>query len=167
MAPSQEWRSSEGSLHGRLHARSYRAQRAAGVSKYVVASVADIPPGSRRRVVVQGRPIAIFNLAGEFYGLSDRCPHQGASLCSGLVTGLAVGDAPGDFRVVRDGEMVRCPWHGWEFDIRTGKSWCDPDRTKAKQVPIEIAPGVVITEGPYVVETIAVAVEHDYIVVDL
>jgi len=137
------------------------------MSKHVVAKVADVLPGTRRRVLVQGRPIAIFNLHGEFFGLADRCPHQGASLCDGLVTGLAVADAPGESRIVRDGEMVRCPWHGWEFDIRTGKSWCDPDRTMAKQVSIEIAPGVMVAEGPYVAETIAVSVEHHYLVVDI
>jgi 3-phenylpropionate/trans-cinnamate dioxygenase ferredoxin subunit len=136
------------------------------VSRHVVATVAEVPPGSRRRVVVQGRPIAIFNLGGQFFGLADRCPHQGASLCEGLVTGLAIGDAPGEFRIIRDGEMVRCPWHGWEFDIRTGKSWCDPQRTRAKQVTVEVAPGIVLAEGPFVAETITVSVEEDYLVVD-
>jgi 3-phenylpropionate/trans-cinnamate dioxygenase ferredoxin subunit len=137
------------------------------MTRHVVANVAEVPPGGRRRVHVQGRPIAIFNIAGEFFGLADRCPHQGASLCDGLVTGLALGDAPGEFRLVREGEMVRCPWHGWEFDIRTGKSWCAPDRIHVRQVPTEVAPGATIVEGPYVAESIAVSIEGDYVVVDV
>jgi len=80
--------------------------------RYVVASVAEIPPGTRKVFTVGGRPIGIFNLDGEFYGLLNRCPHQGGSLCDGLITGLAVGDRPGEFRMIRMGEMVRCPWHG-------------------------------------------------------
>ena len=54
----------------------------------------------------------------EFVGLLNRCPHQGAALCEGPLTGLAQSSDPG--------EIIRCPWHGREFDIRTGQSCCDP-----------------------------------------
>ena len=49
------------------------------MQKHVVARVVDIPPGSHGVVVVAGRPIGIFNLAGEFFGLLNRCPHQGGA----------------------------------------------------------------------------------------
>ena len=82
------------------------------MQRYVIAPVAEIPPGTHKVFTVAGRPIGIFNLDGEFYGLLNRCPHQGGSLCDGLITGLAVGDRPGEFRMIRKGEMVRCPWSG-------------------------------------------------------
>jgi len=70
----------------------------------------------------------VFNLGGEFFALSNRCPHRGGSLCQGNLTGLVLSDEPGHYNYIRRGEIIRCPWHSWEFDIRTGKSWCDPER---------------------------------------
>ena len=58
------------------------------MSRHVVAPTSDIPPGSRKLFTVKGRPIAIFNLEGDFFGMLNRCPHQGGSLCDGVVTGL-------------------------------------------------------------------------------
>ncbi len=136
------------------------------MSKHVVAAVRDIPPGSRRLVTVRGRPIAIFNLGGEFFGLFNRCPHQGGSLCEGALSGLVESDSPGEYRYTRRGEILRCPWHGWEFDIRTGQSWCDPARIQTRAYPVEIAPGQTVVQGPYVAETVPVSVEEEYVVVD-
>jgi 3-phenylpropionate/trans-cinnamate dioxygenase ferredoxin subunit len=136
------------------------------MSKHVVAAAADIPPGSRRLVNVRGRPIAIFNIGGEFFALFNRCPHQGGSLCEGELGGLVESDQPGEYRYTRQGEILRCPWHGWEFDVRTGQSWCDPARVKARAYPVEVAAGLTVVQGPYVAETIPVTVENDYVVVD-
>ncbi|MGA9864931.1 MAG: Rieske (2Fe-2S) protein, partial [Acetobacteraceae bacterium] len=102
------------------------------MSKHVVAKVSEVPPGGRKLVTVRGRPIAIFNLAGTFFGLLNRCPHQGGPLCDGLLTGLIEADEPGEYRYSRPGEIIRCPWHGWEFDIRTGQSWCDPSKVQVR-----------------------------------
>jgi len=137
------------------------------MSKHIVAAVADLPPGSRKLVTVKGRPIAVFNLGGEFFGLLNRCPHQGGSLCEGLLTAVLTADRPGEYRMSRAGEIIRCPWHGWEFDIRTGQSWCEPDRIQARQYPVEVAPGADLVKGPYIAETIPVAVEEDYVVVEV
>ena len=136
------------------------------MEKHVVARAAELPPGSRRRVVVNGKNIAIFNVGGAFFGLLDRCPHQGAPLSDGLVTGLAVATAPGKCRMLRQGEMVRCPWHGWEFDIRTGQSWCEPSRIKVRQYPAAEIDGAAVVQGPYKAETVAVTVEDRYVVVE-
>ena len=92
------------------------------MSKHVVATVAEIPPGNRKLVTVRGRSIAVFNLGGEFFGLFNRCPHQGGPMCEGILTGLIEFDEPGHYRYSRKGEILRCPWHGWEFDVRTGQS---------------------------------------------
>jgi nitrite reductase/ring-hydroxylating ferredoxin subunit len=137
------------------------------VRKHVVAAVADLPPGSRKLVSVKGRPIVVFNLSGEFYALINQCPHQGAGLCDGEITGLVTSDRPGDFQVSRAGEIIRCPWHGWEFDIRTGQSWCDPSRIRIKPYPVEVAPGAALVRGPYTAETVAVRVEQDYLVIEV
>jgi nitrite reductase/ring-hydroxylating ferredoxin subunit len=74
--------------------------------------------------------------------------------------------APGEIQYTRLGEILRCPWHGWEFDIRTGQSYCDPKRFRAR-VPGQCRAGFGGGEGPYIAETLAVSVESDYVVVDL
>ena len=137
------------------------------MSKHVVAAVSELPPGSRRLVSVKGRPIVVFNLSGDFFALVNRCPHQGAGLCEGEITGLVTSDRPGEFHLSRAGEIIRCPWHGWEFDIRTGQSWCDPSRIRIRAYPVEVAPGASVVKGPYVAETVPVKVEEDYVVLEV
>jgi 3-phenylpropionate/trans-cinnamate dioxygenase ferredoxin subunit len=81
--------------------------------------------------------------------------------------GLVHSDRPGDYQIGRKDEFVRCPWHGWEFDIRTGQSWCDPTNLKIRQFKIVVEPGEQLVKGPYVAETFPVSVEEEYLVVDL
>lgn len=135
-------------------------------TKHVVAAVRDLPAGARKTLTVNGRPIVVFNVQDEFFGLLDRCPHQGASLSKGIIGGLAQGDQPGEVRYCRDGEFLRCPWHGWEFDIRTGQSWCDPERIRTRSYPVAVAPGAEVVKGPYVAETVPVIVEDDYVLIE-
>jgi len=137
------------------------------LSKHVVAKVSDLPPGTRRLVTVRGRPIVIFNVNGEMLGLLNRCPHQAGSLCHGIVTGLVEGKRAGDFHLSRVGEIIRCPWHGWEFDIRTGQSYCDPETIRTRTYDVSIETGTGVVQGPYVAETVPVTVEEQYVVVEV
>ena len=136
------------------------------MARHVVATVDDIAPGQRKLVHVLGRDIGIFNVGGEFFAIANRCPHEGASLCKGRVVGLVESSEPGSYQLSRPGEMVRCPWHGWEFDIRTGQSWCDPTRVRARPYAVSVQPGTRLVAGPYVAETVPVSVENDYVVVE-
>jgi 3-phenylpropionate/trans-cinnamate dioxygenase ferredoxin subunit len=133
---------------------------------HVVATVDQIPPGKRKLVEVGGRAIVIYNLAGAFFALANRCPHRGGSLFDGIQTGLVESTEPGCYSYSRPGEMVKCPWHGWEFDIRTGKSWCDPSRLRIRQYPVSVRPGTQLVEGPYVAESFPVRLEDSYVVVE-
>ena len=137
------------------------------MSRHVIAPVGELPPGSRKFLVLEDRPIAIFNVKGEFFGLLNRCPHQGAALCEGPLIGLAEADLPGDIRYTRQGEILRCPWHGWEFDIRTGQSYCDPKKFRVPAYDVNVEPGTAVVKGPYIAETLSVSVENDYVVVEL
>jgi len=136
------------------------------MSKHVVAALKDFPPGSRKLMMIDGRPIAVFNIKGELFALLNRCPHQGGSLVDGHLIGLVEAPEPGRYCYSRPGEILRCPWHGWEFDVRTGKSWCEPSRIRTKAYEIAVEAGRQLVEGPYVAETFSVTVEESYVVVD-
>ena len=137
------------------------------MARHAVAPLAEVPPGSRKLVQVKGRDVALFNVKGELFAVLDRCPHAGASLCAGRLTGLMSATGPGQYEHSRDGEILRCPWHQWEFDVRTGRSYCDPRRLRLMQFPIAVEAGASVVEGPYVAETFAVTVEDEYIVLDV
>jgi nitrite reductase/ring-hydroxylating ferredoxin subunit len=71
-----------------------------------LASLSELPPGSAKEVEHDGRIYALFNVDGAISVLDGICPHQGGPLAEGPV----------------EGTMVTCPWHGWQFDVRTGKT---------------------------------------------
>ena len=146
--------------------------------KYVVASADEIPPGERKIVDVGGRSIGVFNVDGEYFALRNRCPHQGGALCEGKLWGVLRADVPGVFEYSPAREILTCPWHGWEFHVRSGQSWCDPRRLRVRRYDVSVENGAVLTadpqapaqglvRGPYVVETYPVSVEGTYVVVDI
>ncbi|TBL74687.1 Rieske (2Fe-2S) protein [Paenibacillus thalictri] len=119
--------------------------------KYAVAKVSEIAPGSHKLVEAGGRSIGVYNVGGQFYALRNICPHQGAELCKGLTKPLVVSSGPGHFAYEREGEIVRCPWHQWEFDIKTGCMIVDPaTRTMSYEVTVEMF-GVSVEEGSVIV----------------
>jgi nitrite reductase/ring-hydroxylating ferredoxin subunit len=151
-------------------------------ARHVVAAVEEIPPGSHKVIEVDGREIGVFNVDGEYFAVLNRCPHQGGPLCEGRQAGFLTSPAPGDYRLSRPGEVIRCPWHGWEFDLRTGQSWCEPGRVRVRRYAVSVEPGAAIAgpdteetepgmeglvKGPYKAETYPVSVEQQYVVVEL
>jgi len=133
--------------------------------RHVVATADEIAPGDRKVVTVDGREIVVFNLDGDYVGVLNRCPHQGAKLCDGVVTGLVTSNTPGTFEYDRAGEIIRCPWHGWFFDLRTGQSWGEPDRVKTRHYDATVADGCDLVKGPYQAEMIEVEVDRQYVVI--
>ena len=135
--------------------------------RHVVATADQIPPGQHIMVTLGGREIGIFNIAGEFFAIGNRCPHNGASLCKGRIVGLVEASEPGAYQFSRRGEFLRCPWHGWEFELRTGKSRCDPERTKVRSYDLKVEPGDALTDDTLRAETFPVSVEQHYVVVEV
>jgi len=132
----------------------------------VVCSIDQLAPGQRKIVDVAGRSIGVFNLNGAFHAIRNVCPHQMAPLCLGTISGTtAPTDKTGDYQWHRDGEIIRCPWHGWEFDITTGKSIFNPHRCRVKHydVSVELGQSDPVPEDPSV-ETFDVAVESSLVV---
>lgn len=137
------------------------------MSRYVVAEAADFADREIRRVEAGGKPIALVRVDDAFYALLDRCPHGGAPLSGGRLAHQVESSGPGDYRICRRDEMLRCPWHGWEYDLKTGQSWSDPKSTRTRAFAAESVTGDELVKGPYVAETVSVTVEGDYVVVEL
>lgn len=110
------------------------------MSVQFVATVEEIPEGQRKIVQVGKLSIGIFNIRGEYHALLNYCPHLGAELCKGLVSGTTMESQVYEFIYGKDQEIIRCPWHGWEFDIKTGCSLFD-EKVKTKRYDIVIEDG--------------------------
>jgi len=146
--------------------------------RFVVAEAAEIEPGERKIVDVGGRSIGVFNVGGDFFALRNRCPHQGGALCEGRLWGVLRADLPGEFDYDGSREILTCPWHGWEFHVRTGQSWCAPERLAVRRYDVDVvdggeivasgeAPVPGLVPGPYVAETYSVKKEGAYLVIDV
>jgi 3-phenylpropionate/trans-cinnamate dioxygenase ferredoxin subunit len=118
------------------------------MARYVIGMVDEIQPGTRKIVDAGGRSIGVFNVNGEYFAVLNRCPHQAGPLCKGNTYGLLHSDTPGQYEYSRPGEILRCPWHGWEFDLRTGQSWFDPIQVRVRRYEVSVEPGAaLIGEG--------------------
>lgn len=115
--------------------------------KVVACAEADLPPGGRRVVSVRGREVLLVRTAdGRVFGVANRCPHQGARLSAGHVSGEFECDAESGIRLTRIGEVIRCPWHNYAFDLVTGHSVLEPDRLRVAAYRLSIEGGQVTIE---------------------
>ncbi len=146
------------------------------MARYVLAPLSSLPPGTVRSVEVGGRAVAVFNDGGSLYALRDVCPHRGARLSDGTVVSAIGAAGPGEYRYDASRRLVKCPWHGWEFDLTTGQSWWNPTGFRVKPYPVSIESGAAIesalgssgepVRGPYVAETVPIWIEDDYVVIE-
>lgn len=126
-----------------------------------------------------GRSIGIFNVGGEFYALRNQCPHAGGPLCEGVLSGFVHSEVPGEYSYLRRGEILRCPWHQWEFDVKTGQSWFDPVKTRVRAYEVTFESGdpsattngelaeAGLEEGPFTAETYTVSTDEQYVVIEV
>lgn len=132
------------------------------MERHVIGKVGEMPPGSRKILTVAGRSIGVFNVNGRYYALRNQCPHQGAPLCQGRLTGTLLPSAPGEYLWGMDGEILRCPWHGWEFDVTSGESVCNPHRVRVRSYDVAIEAE---EEKDPSVESYVVRIEDAFVVV--
>jgi len=96
-----------------------------------LAAVAEIAPGSAREFTAGGRVIAVFNVDGNLYALDGVCPHAGGPLGEGTL----------------EGSVVTCPWHGWQFDVTSGRNCLNP-RIEHSAFPLKVEANDVYVELP-------------------
>ncbi len=89
---------------------------------------ADIAPGECKLGRVGGEDVAIFNVEGKLYATQNSCTHEGGPLCEGALWG----------------DIISCPWHGSEFNVRTGEVTQGPATTPLKIYNIEVINGAIL-----------------------
>jgi nitrite reductase/ring-hydroxylating ferredoxin subunit len=87
-----------------------------------VADVNDVPVGSMFQIEVDGEQVALANVDGQVYAFSGACTHRGGPLIEGDL----------------DGEVVTCPWHGGQFNVRTGEVITMPPGENIRTYPVQI-----------------------------
>lgn len=101
-----------------------------GVAEFVKAlSLAELPAGECREALVAGRPVALFNVDGVVYALSNTCVHRGGPLGQGIL----------------DGTTVMCPWHAWTWDVTSGCSTVNPE-LKVDRFDVKVEDGQVLVK---------------------
>lgn len=108
---------------------------------HVVGRLGDLPEGALVSATAGRASIVLVRRGDSVEALSARCPHQGADLTEGLLTGYVDGPAPGCLTMDPDRWVLRCPWHGFEYDVATGEPLAaSPEyrRLRLRRYPVEI-----------------------------
>jgi nitrite reductase/ring-hydroxylating ferredoxin subunit len=109
-------------------------------TRHAVATLSELPPGERKVVKIpafgKDIEIGVFNVGGKYFAYRNVCPHAGAPVCQGRVGGTTLPSNVGEYILAREGEILRCPWHGWEFDLLTGEHLVD-ERMKLRSYDVQ------------------------------
>jgi len=109
--------------------------------------IEDFPVDQLCRIEVEQRALVVVRKEDAIYALRDTCPHQGAHFSGGHLTGRVLPCQPGAEICIEDTrELVVCPWHGWEFDLRTGRSLVDPQKTRVRSYAARVEDGRVVVD---------------------
>ena len=96
------------------------------------AKIGELPAGSVREFQIEGKAVALANVAGKIYAINNTCLHRGGPLGQGTL----------------EGKVVTCPWHGWQFDVSTGKVLenleagvdCYPTEIREQDIFVDLGP---------------------------
>lgn len=112
-----------------------------------VGAIADIPVGSFRFVQIGDREVGLTQLpSGEIRAVRNFCPHRGAPVCRGLLGGTWPPCEPGKLEFARAGEILICPWHGFEYDLMTGRELFQEVPTLLTLYQVTISDGQVLVD---------------------
>ena len=115
--------------------------------EHKVGNLDDLPENDGLTVDVDGRPIGVFKIGEKVYAIKNICPHKRAPLARGTVEGTMLPTAcAGDYNYGMEGQVLKCPWHGWEFDIESGKCLFGVSDSRIKTYPVSVRNGEVYVE---------------------
>lgn len=102
------------------------------MNRIEVCPIDQLQPGQSQVVRINAYEIAIKNVNGKLYAFQNICPHMGAEMVCGHAAGTMIPCDPHQYVYGYEDEIIRCPLHGWEFSMETGKSLFDPEHVKIK-----------------------------------
>lgn len=114
--------------------------------QFTAGPIADFPVGKFKIIDLDGREIGITQLkSGEFRAVRNVCPHKGAPVCKGPIGGTTLPSEVGELIYGRAGEILACPWHGFEFDLLTGDELIQSGKpTRLLMYPVAVENGYVV-----------------------
>lgn len=92
-----------------------------------VADIEEFQDNDKVLVDIMGREIGIFQVGDDFYAVANYCVHQGGPLCEGKISGALTADEDFELEYSKKDEVISCPWHAWEFDIKSGNHLAHTD----------------------------------------
>ena len=113
-------------------------------AEHAVGDVGRFPEGQFVLMEVGGQQIGVVRLrGGALRAVRNWCPHKGAPICRGVISGTWPPSAPGALDYDREGEVLVCPWHGYEYDLNTGRELFQPVPTRLRMFPVVVRDGTV------------------------
>jgi nitrite reductase (NADH) small subunit len=113
------------------------------MNRHYVGRLEDVPVTGPLMVTVKRLEIGIYRVGSELVAIRNFCPHQAAPVCRGTIAGTALPSEVYEYELGREGEILQCPWHGWEFDLLTGKHLVSQSRVRLRRYPVEVEDGAV------------------------
>ncbi len=118
--------------------------------EHKVGRVSDIPENDALVVDVKGRAIGVFKRGDKFFAVRNLCPHKRAPLALGTVEGTMLPTpCAGKLDYGMENRVLKCPWHGWEFDIETGECLFGVSSSRVRTYAVTVRDGdVYVNVGP-------------------
>lgn len=116
--------------------------------EHYVGHVSEIPDREALIVDVNSKSIGVFKVDDRLYAVRNVCPHRQAPLCRGTLGGpWSRRTNPAIFEYGLEGRVLKCPWHGWEFDLATGECLFGVSDRRVKVYPVEVRDEQVYVEA--------------------
>jgi 3-phenylpropionate/trans-cinnamate dioxygenase ferredoxin subunit len=125
----------------RPEARAVVDESTGKVAWYDVGSVEDFAQPRFLPTTIPGKDVWVMRTPdGRWYALKNTCPHQGGPICMGEVRGTFLPSEPGEYVFGREYGMIKCPYHGWEFDLETGQPLFTPGNERVVRYDVQVGP---------------------------
>jgi 3-phenylpropionate/trans-cinnamate dioxygenase ferredoxin subunit len=122
------------------------SQAEQGKQQHALFPLAELEPGQKRVVDVEGIEVLVIrDLDGGVYAIRDRCAHSGARLSYGRLFERVEGPDVDQYEMT-DELVIRCPWHGYEYELGSGRCIADPRRVRVRSYPVTVEDGTVWLE---------------------
>lgn len=112
-----------------------------------MAEANELREGEKKIVTASGIEFGLFRLDGRYYAWRNVCPHAAAPVCAGVVRGTRLPSSVYDYKYGLDQQVLRCPWHGWEFDLKTGRHLASTVKLRGFPVEVDDSGVYIVTKG--------------------